>query len=123
MPLRIQRQQAARRIERFAMTDAGEYIEDFALVRRRIVDAARRQQRQVERPRNADRRAVAMLFLAVEVALQFDVDITRTEDASPVSRLSSALRHSRLAPAPQPAALHRRPSDTPDPCRILADPL
>ena len=95
MPLRIRRQQTARRIERLAMTDAGEDIEDFTLILRRIVDSTRSQQRQVQRTRNADRRTVAMLFLAVEVALQFDIDITRAEDAVPTSRLPSVRRHSR----------------------------
>ena len=81
MPFRIHRQQASRCIERRLVTDAGEDIEDFALILCGVVHATRGQQRQVQRAGDADGRTVAMLFLTVEVALQLDVDISRAEDA------------------------------------------
>ena len=62
------------------MADAGEDIEDFTLMLCRVVHAARCQQRQVQRTCDANRRTVAMLFLAVKVALYLDIDIPLPEE-------------------------------------------
>src|ERR1019366_6057678 len=79
MPLCIAAQETPSRIESLAMAYASKDVEHFALIRSAIADTTRRQKRQVQRTRNANRRTVAMLFFAVEVALQLDVDVARTE--------------------------------------------
>jgi hypothetical protein len=62
------------------MAYARKDVEHFTLIRSAITDTTRRQQRQVQRTRNTNRRTVAMLLFAVEMALQFDVDVARTEE-------------------------------------------
>ena len=70
------------------MADAGEDIENFALILRRVVHSACCQHRQIQRACNANGRTVAMLFLTVEVALQLDIDVSLAEDMyQPLDRL------------------------------------
>ena len=80
VPLCIAAQEPPSRIESLAMAYARKDVEHFALIRCSITNTARRQQRQVQRTRNTNRRTVAMFFFTVVVALQFDVDIAGTKE-------------------------------------------
>ncbi len=73
------------------LTDAGEDVEDFALLRRRMADAVGGEQGQAQPPREFDRRLVAGLFLPAEVALQFGVDVVLAEHQEGFVERRSAL--------------------------------
>jgi hypothetical protein len=60
--------------------DRRQYIEHFAFVGRCVTDAIGRKQRQMQRPRYVDGCPVSPLLFAIEVSLELDVDILRTED-------------------------------------------
>jgi hypothetical protein len=62
------------------VADAGEHVEQLALVGRGVADAVGGQQRQTQGARNAHGSLIAMLLVAVVVALQFDIHIARAED-------------------------------------------
>ena len=61
------------------MANACKYVEHFALSRQCIANSIRRQQRQLQLSRNCNRRLIARLFLAAEMALQLDVNISVAE--------------------------------------------
>ena len=66
MPFHVHRQQPARCIESLAMTDAGEYIKNFAFIRRRVVHSPCSEQWQIQGTGDADSRTVAMFFFSIE---------------------------------------------------------
>ena len=61
------------------VADAGEHVHDFTLIGRGVVDAIGSNEWQLQGPRNSDRCLVAVFLRAVEVALQFDINISRAE--------------------------------------------
>ncbi len=66
--------------ERAVIADRGEGIAEFAGFGDGIVDAVGGEQREMERAGEVDGEAVAGFFFAMEVALEFDVDILGAED-------------------------------------------
>src|SRR5260370_13781567 len=58
---------------------ARENIQNFALGRRGVAHAIRREKRQAQRPGKPDRRLIAALFGNVAVSLQFDINILSAE--------------------------------------------
>ena len=87
MAFGILRKQAAGGFQRSMISNAGEDIEDLALVRRGIADAVGGQQRQTKAFRKRDRLLIDRFFFAIVVPLQFDVDIVRGRRCS-ISRSS-----------------------------------
>ena len=107
MALGIAREQAAGGGERAVMADAGEDVEHFALRRLRVADAIGGEQRQMQFARDFDRRLVARFFVAVEMALQFDVDIFAAEEFAELPHAFDAALRFLRAPARAPADLRR----------------
>ena len=81
MTLAVHGQQAACLVQLDMVADGGKEVLNLALIRRRITNAVGGNHRQTERTCNADRSLVAPLFLALLVALQFDINVLVTEDA------------------------------------------
>ena len=77
MALGIAREQAARFGQRGLVMQAGEDVEHFALRFRRVADAVGGDQGQLEAARELDGGLIARFFVAIEMALQFDVDVAR----------------------------------------------
>ena len=68
-------EQASGGRERAVMADRGEGVAEFAGFGDGVVHAVCREQREMERAGEIDGDAVAGFFFAMEVALEFDVDI------------------------------------------------
>ena len=69
-------EQASGGRERAMVADRGEGVAEFASFGNGIVDAVGGEQRKIERAGEIDRGAVAGFFFAMEMALQFDVDVS-----------------------------------------------
>ena len=67
--------------ERAVMANRGEGITQFAGLGGGVADAVGGEQREIERARDVDGGVVAGFFFALEMALQFDVDIFVAEDS------------------------------------------
>ena len=76
------RQQPAGGFQGRVISDAGEHIEQLAPPRLVQRDAVGGHQRQPERARQFDQGLVARLLVAVEVALQLDVNVLAAEGAN-----------------------------------------
>ena len=74
-------EQAAGGHQRALVADGGEDVAELAVVRGGVADAVGGEQRKMQVAGDFDGDAVAGFFFAVEVALQFDVDIVGAEDA------------------------------------------
>ncbi len=59
-----------------------EHIQHLAVVRRRIPNPIRRKHRQTQRSRDAQRRLIAPLLLAVRVTLHLDIHTLRPKDCN-----------------------------------------
>ena len=86
------------------VANAGEDVQHFALVRKRMADAIGGQQRQRQFARDLQRRLIARFFLAAEMPLQFDIDILAAEK---IAELQDALR--RLLHPSLPQRMRQRP--------------
>ena len=75
--------------ERTVMADGSEGVREFAGFGDGVVDAVGRQQREMECLGQIDRNAIAGFFFAVEVALEFDVNILGAEDGDELIDLFS----------------------------------
>ena len=82
MALGIAAQQAAGVREHTVMANAGEDIQQLALLGQRVRDAISSQQRQLQLSRDGHRSLVARFLFAAEMALQFDVNIFPAERAA-----------------------------------------
>ncbi len=71
------------------VVDSGEGITKFATLRDGVADAISSEQRKIQRTGDINGGAVARFFFALEVALQFDVDIFGTEDANELINVAS----------------------------------
>ena len=72
-----------------------------------VADSVGGEQRKIQRAGDVDGGAVAGFFFALEVALQFDVDVTAAEDADELIDLAVELRRCRLAAGLRRAGLRR----------------
>ncbi len=90
MTLGVARKHAPGSRERFVMADGGEGIAEFTGFGDGVVHAVGGQQREIKRAGEIDGDAVTGFFLALEVALQFDVDIVMAEDADELIELASS---------------------------------
>ena len=81
MAFGIAREQTARLGERGFVMEAGEDVENFALDFRRVADAVGRDEGQLESAGEIDGGLIARFFLAIEMALQFDIDVAGSERA------------------------------------------
>ena len=77
----VAREQTAGFGERGFVMQAGEDIEHFALRSGGVADAVGGDQRQFETAREIDRGLIARFFFAIEMALEFDIDVARSEGA------------------------------------------
>src|SRR5215471_13310867 len=75
MPLGVLCEQASGSIQTAFVPDAGEDVGNLALRRRGVADSIGSQQRQMKLSRQIDRRLVARFLIAIEVALQFNINI------------------------------------------------
>ena len=72
------------------VAEAGEYVEQLALIRLSVAGAVGGYERETGRTRQLDGALVARFFVAKEVALQFGVDVARAEDrGEPVDALAA----------------------------------
>ncbi len=89
------------------ISQGGEDVAEFALLRRRIADTIGRQQREFERAGNFDGSAIARFLLAMKMALQFHVNIALSEICRSGIRPSVELlpcRHAASALASGPSS-------------------
>ena len=63
------------------VADGGESIAKFASFGSGVADSVGGEQRKIQRAGDGDRGAVAGFFFALEMALQFDVDVLGSENA------------------------------------------
>ena len=63
------------------VADGGEDVAEFALLRRGVADAVGREQGKIEIAGDLYGDAVACFFLAMQVTLEFHVNVVATEDA------------------------------------------
>src|ERR1700722_16858893 len=89
VPLGVDCQQTSGEIKRGLVADRGKKIEDFSLIRSRVAYAIGSEQRQLQRPGNIDGSAIPPFLFAIEVTLNLDVDILRTEDRDKTLNLFS----------------------------------
>ena len=61
------------------MSQRGECIREFALVRSGIIYAIGREQWQLQSFRNVDRNPISIFFRTLKMTLQFDVNICSTK--------------------------------------------
>ena len=80
MALGVAREQAARRHQRAMVADGGEHVAELAVVGGGVTDAIGGEQRKMKVAGDFDGDAVARLFFAMIVALEFDVNIVAAED-------------------------------------------
>ena len=81
MTLGVAGEQASGGGERFVMADGGEGVGQFAGFRDGVIHAIGGEYRKMERAGKIDCNAVAGFFFAMEMALEFDVDILVTENS------------------------------------------
>jgi len=79
VPFAVLQQQETGFVERAAVPDAGEHVEDLALELGRHADAVGREQWKVELAGERNRSLVAGLLFADAMPLQLDVDVLRAE--------------------------------------------
>ena len=72
------------------VADGGEGVAQFAALRDGVADSVGGEQREMQRLSDVDGGAVAGFFFALEMALQFDVDILGSEDADELIDLARA---------------------------------
>ena len=97
MTLGVARQQASGSRQRFMISNGGEDIAEFTLLRRRIADTIGRQQRKFERAGNFDGSAVARFLLAMKMALQFHIDVALAENAGQAFHRAPRFFHAALS--------------------------
>ena len=91
MALGIARQKPPSRGEIAMIANTCEHIQDFALPRLRITNAIRRQQRQLQLPRDFNGSMIARFFIAAKMPLQFHVNVLSPKQfAKPLHALHSA---------------------------------
>ena len=74
-------EQASGGRKRAMVADRGEGVAEFASLGSGVADAVGGEQRKIQGTGEIDRGAIAGFFFAMEMALQFDVDILAAEDA------------------------------------------
>jgi len=99
MAFGIAREEASGGIQIAMMADAGEYVQHFTLVGKRMAHRIGGHERQRQFARDLPRRLIARFFLAAEMPLQFDIDVLATEE---IAKLPDRLRRLRYS------ALHKR---------------
>ncbi len=97
MTLGVARQQASGSGQRVVISNGGEDIAEFTLLRRRIADTIGRQQREFERAGNFDGGAIARFLLAMKMALQFHVNIVVAKDAGQAFHRASCFFHAAMS--------------------------
>ena len=90
------------------MADGSEGVAEFAIFGGGVADAVGGEQRKIQRAGDGDGGAVAGFFFALEMALQFDVDISAAENSD---ELIDRRRASSMPPCCKAAA--RGPSAPP----------
>ena len=90
MALGVAGEQASGGGERAMVADGGEGVAQFASFGSGVADAVGGEQRKMQRAGDVDGGAVAGFFFAMEVALQFDVDIFGAEDADELIDLAAS---------------------------------
>ena len=90
------------------VADGGEDVAEFAVLRGGVADAVGGEQRKMQRSGDVEGGAVAGFLFAMEMALQFDIDIVGAEDVRQVDRPGDGLRRCRLAAKPLRVAPLRR---------------
>ncbi len=78
------------------IADAGEHIENLALLRLGILRALGCQQRQAEAARQRNHRLVARLLLAVVMPLQLDIDVFAPINKDQLFKRASCLGNSAV---------------------------
>src|SRR5580692_6856045 len=63
------------------MANRGESVAEFASFGSGVADSVGGQQRKIQRTRDIDRRAIAGFFFALEMTLQFNVDVAGAKDS------------------------------------------
>ena len=72
------------------VADGGEGVAQLAALRDGVADAVGGEQRKMQRVGDVDGGAVAGFLFAMEMALQFDVDIVGTEDSDELIDLATS---------------------------------
>ena len=90
MALGVAGEQASGGGESAVMTDRGESITKLASFGGGVADTVSGEQRKMERAGNVDCGAVAGFFFALEMALQFDVDVAGAEDGYELINLAAS---------------------------------
>jgi hypothetical protein len=75
------------------MTDGGERVAQFTILCSRITDVVGRELRKIQRLGNCNGSAVASLFFAMKMPLQFDVHIAAAKQSNQAVDLLSRLIH------------------------------
>jgi len=76
--------------KRAVVANGSEGIAKFATLRDGVADTVGRQQWKIQGTGESDGGAIARFFLALEMTLQFDVDVARAEDADELIDLASS---------------------------------
>ncbi len=92
----IARKQASSGRQRAMVADGGEGIAKLPPLRNGVADAVGGQQRKIQRTRNVDRSAIAGLFFALKMPLQFNVDIFRAENSDELIDAAPCFVHAAL---------------------------
>ncbi len=97
MTLGVARQQASGSGQRFVISNGGEDIAEFTLLRRRIADAIGGQQRELQRAGDFNGGAIACLLLAMKMALQFHIDIFVSKNTGQTFHRTSRFFHAAMS--------------------------
>ena len=73
--------------------NAGKYVQQFALVRRRVANSVRRQQRQRQFACDFHRRLIARFFLATIMPLQLHINIFTPKQIAQLPHAFGSLRN------------------------------
>ena len=97
MTFGVEPQQTPRRSQRAMVANRREYITKFALFWSRIADPIRSQKRKLQRTRDFDGRPITLFLLAMEMPLQFYVNIAMTKNASQMRDADTSCFHAALS--------------------------